>query len=217
MRETLIAEGSDSVQVDGPTYKLCRGRKCLEESPDGKSKLISEFYGDKSKRDGLSSSCKECCAHRGKKWYRNNKEKANEHAKQWAQKNREASRQAKRRWKEKNPGYHQRWYEEHSGYSSQRRRHREYGLSPEDQEGLLQQQDYKCAICGRTDSGIPGKGFALDHNHQTGRPRGFLCVQCNVAIGMLGESPDLVEEWGRGAARYLRGHEGSTDEEDGPR
>lgn len=50
-----------------------------------------------------------------------------------------------------------------------------------------------CAICGRTDD------LVGDHNHGTGKPRGILCRNCNLAIGNMKDRPDLL----RKAAEYL--------------
>lgn len=42
-----------------------------------------------------------------------------------------------------------------------------------------------CECCG----GLPGKkSMSLDHNHLTGAFRGWLCSNCNTAIGKLGDS-----------------------------
>ena len=53
-------------------------------------------------------------------------------------------------------------------------------------------------ICER-----PGCGYRalhLDHNHKTGRFRGWLCTRCNVGIGMLGDNITGLRQ----AIRYLR-------------
>jgi hypothetical protein len=40
----------------------------------------------------------------------------------------------------------------------------------------------------------------VDHNHTTGKIRGILCNQCNLAIGMLKEDVGLLER----AASYIK-------------
>lgn len=54
-----------------------------------------------------------------------------------------------------------------------------------------------CECCGRP----PGnkKGMQLDHCHETGAFRGWLCFRCNVAIGGLGDNLKGVMR----AVRYL--------------
>lgn len=50
-----------------------------------------------------------------------------------------------------------------------------------------------CEVCRNK-----GK-IVYDHDHQTGRFRGWLCSQCNVAIGFAGENPNIL----RKLANYL--------------
>jgi hypothetical protein len=51
-----------------------------------------------------------------------------------------------------------------------------------------------CALCHRLTS-----RFHWDHDHVTGRFRGYLCRACNVGLGMFGEDPQLL----RRAAEYV--------------
>jgi hypothetical protein len=45
------------------------------------------------------------------------------------------------------------------------------------------------------------KRLAIYHCHTTGKVRGLLCVNCNLAIGLLKDNPDLLNK----AASYLKG------------
>lgn len=56
----------------------------------------------------------------------------------------------------------------------------------------------KCEVCGD----LPSNGRALhnDHNHLTGAFRGWLCVRCNHALGLLKDSPERC----LALARYAR-------------
>ena len=54
---------------------------------------------------------------------------------------------------------------------------RKYGLTLEAFDELLASQGGGCAICGKSD---PDN---VDHDHATGRVRGILCFNCNIAIG----------------------------------
>lgn len=48
-----------------------------------------------------------------------------------------------------------------------------------------------CAICGRVESSdLP---FGLDHDHETGQLRGWLCNPCNAALGFLQDDPALLD------------------------
>ena len=53
-----------------------------------------------------------------------------------------------------------------------------------------------CHNCKRTDSKKP---LRFDHCHKTNRFRGWLCDNCNRAMGMLGDTPEDL----RRAARYM--------------
>lgn len=63
-----------------------------------------------------------------------------------------------------------------------KQRHQRYGLSPEDQAATLAAQNNRCALCGEQ---FPErtKLIHIDHDHQTGRFRGWLCHWCNTALG----------------------------------
>lgn len=81
-----------------------------------------------------------------------------------------------------------------------------YGLSLEKYEALLASQDGKCAICRENPRKGRGNGLYVDHDHSTGRVRGILCHDCNLALGALRDRIDLFEA----AVAYLRlGHVGS--------
>ena len=53
----------------------------------------------------------------------------------------------------------------------------------------------RCAICGQAD-----RRLHWDHDHGTGKPRGWLCPSCNTSLGKMGDNPVLLER----AAKYLR-------------
>lgn len=80
-----------------------------------------------------------------------------------------------------------------------------YGLTPEDYQRMLEEQEYACAICGKAETGLSShakviKKLAMDHNHVTGQIRRLLCAKCNTAIGLLNDNPYLAES----VAAYLR-------------
>ncbi len=78
---------------------------------------------------------------------------------------------------------------------------RNYGITVDDYDEILGQQDGLCAICGTDDP--RGKGrFYVDHDHDTGKVRGLLCAMCNTGIGMLKDSPSILAS----AINYLNKH-----------
>jgi hypothetical protein len=66
-------------------------------------------------------------------------------------------------------------------------------------ESLLHAQGGACAICGTRSPGA--KSFSADHDHTTGQVRGLLCLKCNTGIGLLQDSPAILEA----ALEYLGG------------
>lgn len=66
-----------------------------------------------------------------------------------------------------------------------------YGLSKIEYDKKFAEQDGKCAICKKPETAVrQGKlmSLAVDHNHSTGENRDLLCVRCNRALGLIGES-----------------------------
>ena len=72
-----------------------------------------------------------------------------------------------------------------------------YGISIEEYEKILEEQNGVCAIC---ESKCTVKNcLAVDHCHKTKKVRGLLCQACNTTLGKMKESPELL----RKAAIYL--------------
>lgn len=51
-------------------------------------------------------------------------------------------------------------------------------------------QDRRCAICKAEREPL---GLVIDHNHKSGKVRGLLCSACNTGIGLLKDSPDVLD------------------------
>jgi endogenous inhibitor of DNA gyrase (YacG/DUF329 family) len=49
-----------------------------------------------------------------------------------------------------------------------------------------------CELCGAFGKDTP-KGICYDHNHNTGKFRGWICGRCNVTLGMVKDSTDLLQ------------------------
>ena len=75
---------------------------------------------------------------------------------------------------------------------------RAFGLTLEQYQEMLHAQDQRCALCGTDVPGGRGS-FVVDHCHTHGNIRGLLCNLCNVGLGALRDSPDLL----RRAAEYV--------------
>jgi len=64
-----------------------------------------------------------------------------------------------------------------------------YGITQDDYNSKLVEQNNKCAICGR-DMADYGKIFCVDHNHTTNKVRGLLCDPCNYGLGFYEKHSD---------------------------
>lgn len=92
----------------------------------------------------------------------------------------DAQKAAKKRYRENNPEA----YKASCKRQSLKRgpdywRKVRYGISQEDYDRMVSDQEGKCAIC------CEEAKLHVDHDHATKKVRGLLCVKCNTAIGKL--------------------------------
>jgi len=78
---------------------------------------------------------------------------------------------------------------------SNRARLHKYGLSQDDYNRMVWEQEDSCAIC--LDS---TKKLVIDHDHKSGKVRGLLCGNCNSGLGFFGDSPRRL----RTSIEYLK-------------
>lgn len=151
----------------------------------GANKLECEFYANPMGAGGLRSECKDCTkAYRARR-YRADPAREIERVRDWQQANSEHLRAYRREYRKG------RKVQDREGHLR-----RKFGITQGDYERMLAEQGGGCAICGRP----PGRvSLHVDHDHESGRVRGLLCVSCNNALGQLQESHDLLVE----AMRYL--------------
>lgn len=69
-----------------------------------------------------------------------------------------------------------------------------YGITIDEYETLLKQQNNLCAICKKGCS--TGRRLSVDHCHETNKVRGLLCFHCNMSLGWL-------EKFRKDWAKYL--------------
>lgn len=81
-------------------------------------------------------------------------------------------------------------------------------VSAEERSELLAKAGYKCEVCGSecsdgdcpTTGTVKSKSLCIDHCHETNKIRGVLCHSCNIALGHLKDSTELL----RKAIQYLQ-------------
>ena len=112
-----------------------------------------------------------------KLWRTNNRAKHNATCLQWRKKNPEKYRAIMRRNKLK-----------------------KYGLTIEQFDKMLADQNGVCAICKTGTTSLLGAVLSIDHDHATGRTRGLVCGKCNTVLGHCNDSIAVLEN----AIIYLR-------------
>ena len=79
-----------------------------------------------------------------------------------------------------------------------------YGITVEQYNEMLEKQNGVCAICFKEETHKSRSGnvvpLAVDHSHETGAVRGLLCHACNVSLGNVRDSIEVLEN----AIAYLR-------------
>ncbi len=73
-----------------------------------------------------------------------------------------------------------------------------FGISLEEYQTMLDSQNYVCAICTRPERTVDHRtkqvrSLAVDHCHSTGKIRGLLCSDCNMALGLLQDNEDTMK------------------------
>lgn len=128
----------------------------------------------KNKEDKLAAS---------KRWREANLDKA-----------KSAARKSYHKRKAENPekvrAYARQYYQDRPGLSRKYRLNQRYGLSPNEVPDL-------CQVCCRNEVII-----CVDHDHKISQVRGFLCLNCNAALGHVRDDKTVLynlitylEEW----------------------
>ncbi len=149
----------------------------------GEEKPCEEFSFDRRASDGRHGWCHPCARTKMKIRYDQDSESARASSRRYKQNNPEATKDAFR------------------DYDIKRR----FGISSGIYDALLRRVE-RCAIC-KTEE-IPTRGWALDHCHETGKLREFLCPQCNTGLGLFKDDPERLIE----AAAYLMRHSGALEQ-----
>lgn len=111
------------------------------------------------------------------------------------------------RCKDCNKEQSRQWYLQHKEITPDRRRYytlKKYGLSFEDYNRMLSEQNRVCAICGKSEkqkSSSKNQSFhlSIDHDKHTGKVRGLLCAGCNQGIGKMDHNVAILKS----AIKYL--------------
>jgi hypothetical protein len=145
---------------------------------------------------GEESKCEKCRRRAAReKWAAANPEKNRKSKRDWSKRNAAAVVKMKEAWRKANKD---RWNTTGKAWKKAHPQAmriyqlRKYGLTPESFQSLLDSQGGRCAICGTKEFGGPGKRPHVDHDHETNKLRGLLCVKCNAGIGQFQESTKFL-------------------------
>ena len=138
-------------------------------------------------------------------------EKRREHDRKYRDKNREKERaRQKERAMQENYQHYQKEYRERNRekakqttsdwVKSDNGRNKtllnKYGITLEQYDAMLIDQDYLCAICKQPEQMLhkeKPKRLCVDHDHKTGKVRGLLCQRCNTTLGRYEDNPELMK------------------------
>jgi hypothetical protein len=107
------------------------------------------------------------------------------------EKQKQDRRDAQRRWRERNP-------ENAKKRNRDSEYRRKYGISLEQYDEMLKAQQGVCGICAT--SCDTGMNLAVDHCHDTNKVRGLLCHNCNRALRLFKDKPEVIQS----AVDYIR-------------
>jgi hypothetical protein len=148
----------------------------------GEVKALDAFYTRNNPAKGRYQAwCKDCQKHAVISGYRDNPEKHAAYNREWGQRNpdKKADIALKTR----------------------------LGLPHGTYARLLAAAEGKCEICGTTEAGPRISRFHVDHDNISGQTRGLLCGRCNVGIGQMLHSVEILER----AIHYINKYNGSPE------
>jgi hypothetical protein len=156
----------------------------------GVEKPLEDFYKAAGMRDGHRNDCKSCNLAEKKKRYDADPQAHIDRVRRWQQENSERLNAYRR---------------ERRGLPEVKRRDRDsyyrrkYGKTADEIDEIVELQGGRCLICKCE---LPERLASrhLDHDHETGKIRGVLCIDCNHGLGKFRDEPDLLLR----AVVYLR-------------
>lgn len=117
-----------------------------------------------------------------RRYYEENKDKADTAKRRYVKQNPEKVAQAKARYAAENPD---------TILKTKRTHHisKTYGITYDTWLSIIEDQGYRCKICAVT---LDPANWATDHCHTTGEVRGILCLHCNWGLGQFRDDPNRL-------------------------
>lgn len=138
---------------------------------------------------------------RKRELYALNPEKSKARAKKWNKENPKRRKETARIWRENNPNYKKEFKEKYpEKFEAQRFKSMMWrikvDMTYDEFKQMFKKQKGVCKICGGLET---KRRLSVDHCHETGKVRGLLCQQCNIALGLFKDNPKLLKK----AIKYL--------------
>jgi hypothetical protein len=161
----------------------------------GVEKPLSEFHKKKDNKDGLQNACKSCRVFENNNHYSKNKTKRLLWQKDYYKNNTESVKNRGKDWRKAN-----------KNHSENYDLLRNYGITAEQKQQMIEQQNNSCAICQNKFK--DKKSAHVDHCHTTGKVRSILCSGCNTGLGLFKESQMYLKS----ALLYLKKYNSKSGE-----
>ena len=154
--------------------------------------------------------CIDCHVKVERERYHRGKEKHKEKRLEYGQKNKKIINEKAKAWYDQN-GERAReriskYYYSDKDNINMGRVCKKYNLTKEEYVEMVEKCNNTCEICLK-----PIKKGCVDHCHKTGDVRGYICGNCNSAIGFLKDDHNIVKR----AANYLLKHQINIEDSDG--
>lgn len=153
--------------------------KCAAPKP------LDEFYKNQRSPDGRRGDCKACVLTSRSERYRCDpamRERLTSYARRWQADNPERVTKSAAARRATPAG------RAAARANTRRATLKKYGVTPDEFDSMLAEQDGRCAICRSDDPGA-WPNWCVDHDHVTGEVRGLLCFHCNTALGHFRDDP----------------------------
>ena len=147
-------------------------------------KLLSEFCRNK-KTGGFKSWCKKCSNEAAVKNRQVNPKKTRKKQREYRKENLERIRESRRKYNKDNS---EKTCLINSKSVAKKKGHAACTATVEE---LKASRTGKCVICGVLEKECTMK-LHLDHDHETGEFRGWLCCHCNRLLGSAKDSPEVL-------------------------
>lgn len=127
---------------------------------------MSEFYCQKTGKQGVFARCKQCMREEAREKYKTDPEKEKIKQANYRKNNPLANRLRLLKYR--------------------------YDITKEQYDQLCEKQENRCAICKTSQSDLD-RPLDVDHCHLTGKVRGLLCNKCNQGIGLLKDNVNILK------------------------